>query len=60
MHGPRRFVSAMTFQQDLRNDAYIHGTVPEEQKRLSLLNDLLNEACLREMLCWAEGVRPEN
>lgn len=30
--------------------AYIHGTSPEEQKRLSLLNDvLLNDAELREM-----------
>ncbi|HMB92722.1 MAG TPA: methyltransferase domain-containing protein, partial [Rhodothermales bacterium] len=30
-------------------DAYIHGAQPEEQQRLSLLNDLLNDACLREM-----------
>lgn len=28
---------------------YIHGTAPEEQFRLSRLNDLLNEATLREM-----------
>jgi SAM-dependent methyltransferase len=29
---------------------YIHGTSPEEQRRLSLMNDvLLNPACLREM-----------
>lgn len=28
---------------------YIHGTSPEEQARLSLLNDLLNKACLKEM-----------
>ena len=28
---------------------YIHGSSPEEQHRLSLLNDLLNEACLREL-----------
>jgi len=28
---------------------YIHGTAPEEQARLSLLNDLLNAACLREL-----------
>lgn len=27
-------------------DAYIHGSVPEEQERLSLLNRLLNDACL--------------
>lgn len=28
---------------------YLHGTAPEEQKRLSLLNDLLNEASLHEL-----------
>ncbi len=28
---------------------YIHGSTPEEQHRLSLLNDLLNESCLREL-----------
>lgn len=28
---------------------YIHGSSPEEQHRLSLLNDLLNAACLREL-----------
>ena len=28
---------------------YIHGTSAEEQARLSLLNDLLNQACLKEM-----------
>ena len=28
---------------------YIHGTSPVEQGRLSLLNSLLNEACLKEM-----------
>lgn len=28
---------------------YIHGTTPDEQARLSRLNDLLNEACLREI-----------
>ena len=28
---------------------YIHGTSPEEQERLSLLNDLLNAASLRAM-----------
>jgi len=32
---------------------YIHGTDPKEQARLSLLNDLLNAACLREV-----AVRP--
>lgn len=28
---------------------YIHGSSPEEQHRLSLLNDILNESCLREL-----------
>jgi SAM-dependent methyltransferase len=28
---------------------YLHGTAPEEQNRLSRLNDLLNESSLREM-----------
>ena len=28
---------------------YIHGSSPEEQHRLSLLNDLLNTSCLREL-----------
>ena len=28
---------------------YVHGTSAEEQDRLSLLNDLLNERCLNEM-----------
>ncbi len=28
---------------------YIHGASPAEQERLSLLNDLLNRACLKEM-----------
>ncbi len=28
---------------------YIHGTHPEEQRRLSYLNDLLNAACVREL-----------
>src|SRR5579859_8140147 len=27
---------------------YLHGTAPEEQRRLTILNDLLNEASLRE------------
>jgi SAM-dependent methyltransferase len=35
---------------------YIHGTDPEEQARLSLLNDLLNASCLRE-LAVAPGER---
>jgi len=28
---------------------YIHGSSPAEQRRLSLLNDLLNQACAREL-----------
>jgi cyclopropane fatty-acyl-phospholipid synthase-like methyltransferase len=28
---------------------YIHGTHPDEQARLSLLNDLLNRGSLREL-----------
>src|ERR1044072_3855889 len=28
---------------------YIHGSKPEEERRLSCLNELLNRACLREM-----------
>jgi ubiquinone/menaquinone biosynthesis C-methylase UbiE len=28
---------------------YIHGSSPEEQHRLSLLNSILNESCLREL-----------
>jgi SAM-dependent methyltransferase len=31
------------------DSAYIHGTAPEEQSRLSLLNDLLNVGSLREL-----------
>jgi ubiquinone/menaquinone biosynthesis C-methylase UbiE len=30
-------------------DRYIHGTAPDEQRRLSRLNELLNESCLREL-----------
>ena len=32
-----------------QNSIYIHGSSPEEQKRLSLLNELLNQKCLREL-----------
>jgi SAM-dependent methyltransferase len=36
---------------------YVHGTDPAEQERLSLLNRLLNEACLREArVCPGERV----
>ena len=30
-----------------KTSVYIHGSSPEEQKRLSLLNDILNKECLR-------------
>ncbi len=32
-----------------KSSHYIHGSSPEEQHRLSLLNELLNQACLREL-----------
>ena len=35
---------------------YIHGSSPEEQRRLSLLNGILNDACLRELNVF-EGAR---
>jgi ubiquinone/menaquinone biosynthesis C-methylase UbiE len=31
------------------SDLYIHGSAPDEQRRLSRLNDLLNETSLREL-----------
>ncbi len=35
---------------DTRQDYhYIHGTAPDEQERLSRLNDLINDRSLREM-----------
>jgi SAM-dependent methyltransferase len=36
-----------------RHSEYVHGTAPEEQRRLSALNDLLNASSLRQI-----GVRP--
>src|SRR5262245_21198511 len=33
----------------LHTSRYIHGSAPDEQRRLSLLNDILNDACLREL-----------
>jgi len=33
----------------IRNGKYLHGTDPEEQRRLSKLNDLLNERSLRAL-----------
>ncbi|MFL5390833.1 MAG: class I SAM-dependent methyltransferase [Myxococcales bacterium] len=32
-----------------RSGSYLHGTAPEEQARLSTLNDLLNRAAMREL-----------
>jgi SAM-dependent methyltransferase len=37
-------------QEPQQNSSYIHGTIPAEQTRLSRLNDLLNEASLRELV----------
>ena len=37
----------MSSEADDQASTYIHGSSPEEQKRLSLLNDLLNQECLR-------------
>lgn len=34
---------------DTSKSHYVHGTTPDEQRRLSALNDLLNEASLRQM-----------
>ena len=34
---------------DERNSRYVHGTAPEEQRRLATLNDLLNESSLRAL-----------
>ncbi len=41
----------MTFdlKTEVQTTNYIHGTKPEEQKRLSLLNRILNEKSLREI-----------
>jgi ubiquinone/menaquinone biosynthesis C-methylase UbiE len=36
-------------KQDAGESRYLHGTNPEEQSRLSLLNDLMNQASLREL-----------
>jgi SAM-dependent methyltransferase len=33
----------------LQAPTYIHGSAPDEQRRLSVLNGILNEACLREL-----------
>ena len=34
---------------DPRSTRYVHGTAPEEQRRLSTLNDLLNDSSLRAL-----------
>jgi SAM-dependent methyltransferase len=39
----------MSTHKSQRASSYVHGTAPEEQRRLSLLNNLLNEAALREL-----------
>lgn len=33
----------------MEGSRYVHGTEPEEQRRLSRLNTLMNDACLREL-----------
>ena len=33
----------------MSESVYLHGTAPEEQNRLSLLNDLLNESAIQMM-----------
>ncbi len=39
------------------NAPYLHGTTPQEQQRLSRLNELLNEMALRELgLCGGETI----
>src|SRR5262245_1028011 len=40
----------------MSDSTYLHGTAPEEQRRLSTLNDLLNEGSMRE-LALAGGER---
>jgi SAM-dependent methyltransferase len=39
----------VTDQAPPQSTSYIHGTIPAEQNRLSRLNELLNEASLREL-----------
>lgn len=42
--------------QTVQTSIYVHGSAPEEQRRLARLNALLNDACLRE-LKWVGGYR---
>jgi ubiquinone/menaquinone biosynthesis C-methylase UbiE len=35
--------------QSRKSQRYIHGSKPKEQRRLTSLNELLNQACLREL-----------
>jgi ubiquinone/menaquinone biosynthesis C-methylase UbiE len=39
----------MATSKSLGSSRYIHGSAPDEQRRLSRLNDLLNQASLREL-----------
>ncbi len=41
--------TALVSNSETRTTNYIHGTKPEEQKRLSLLNRILNEKSLKEI-----------
>ena len=60
-------ITAAAFAQQSANDhaphpelgssEYLHGTSPEEQARLSRLNEILNQASLRELrLCGGEKI----
>jgi ubiquinone/menaquinone biosynthesis C-methylase UbiE len=42
-------VEILAMPDQLPPSGYIHGTDPEEQNRLTVLNRLINEACLREL-----------
>lgn len=43
------FINAQFIMNHETSSEYLHGTDPEEQRRLSLLNDLLNAGSLREL-----------
>jgi SAM-dependent methyltransferase len=47
----------MNQQNNATRSSYIHGTAPLEQQRLTLLNELMNGASLRELaLCPGESI----
>lgn len=43
------FRTAFFMDQKLNTSVYIHGSTPEEQERLSLLNQLLNQRCINTL-----------